>query len=375
MAKPALTPDSIEPASPSGLGVVLRILLIFGLLYLFLLSITMLGTAFKLMGKDVASQIFQATSNPLIGLVIGVLVTSIVQSSSTTTSLVVGLVGTNALSFASAVPIIMGANVGTTITNTIVSMAHISRGDEFRRAFAGSTVHDFFNICAVIVLLPLEQMFGIISISSHIVEGIFAGLGGIEFSSPVKQFTAPVAKGIASLLGNQGWLVASVALAFLFLALKYIVRTLKTMVLSKVERFFQRYIFRTPALGFILGIALTVLVQSSSITTSLVVPLLGAGVITLAQIFPYCLGANVGTTITAFLASLAVGSHEAVSIAFAHLLFNVYGIAIFWPLKRFPIFLAETLAEWTTRSRLVPVIYILVVFFVLPAIVLFTLGR
>lgn len=375
MAKPALTPA--RPASPlsTGLSIVVRILFVIGLLYLFLLSITMLGTAFKLMGKEVAAQIFQATSNPLVGLMIGVLVTSIVQSSSTTTSLVVGLVGTNALSFAAAVPIIMGANIGTTITNTIVSMAHISRGDEFKRAFAGSTVHDFFNICAVIVLLPLEMMFGIISVSSHIVENIFAGLGGVEFSSPVKAFTGPAAKWIAELCGNNGWLVAAIALVLLFFALKYIVRTLKSMVLSKVERFFQRYIFRTPWLGFILGIVLTVLVQSSSITTSLVVPLLGAGVISLAQIFPYCLGANIGTTITAFLASLAVGSHEAVSIAFAHLLFNVYGISIFWPLKKIPIFLAETLAEWTSRTRLVPILYILLVFFVLPGIVFFTLGR
>ena len=74
------------------------------------------------------------------------------------------------------------------------------------------------------------------------------------------------------------------------------------MVLSKVERFFNRYIFRNSALGFVLGIGLTTLVQSSSITTSLIVPLIGAGVLTMAQIFPYVLGANVGTTITAFLA-------------------------------------------------------------------------
>jgi sodium-dependent phosphate cotransporter len=153
-------------------------------------------------------------------------------------------------------------------------------------------------------------------------------------------------------------------------ALRYIVKTLKTMVLARVERFFQRYIFRTPALGFILGVALTSVVQSSSITTSLVVPLLGAGVITLAQIFPYMLGANVGTTVTAFLASFVTGSAEAVSIAFAHLIFNVYGIAIFWPLKKIPIALAEALARQTQRSKLIPVLYILVLFFVFPALVL-----
>lgn len=355
-------------------GLVLRILVLIGLLYLFMLSITMLGAAFKLMGKGVAESILTTTSNPLVGLVIGILATSVIQSSSTTTSLVVGLVGTAALSFENAVPIIMGANIGTTVTNTIVSLAHISRGEEFRRAFAGSTVHDFFNMCSVIVLLPLEETFGIISWSSHVVEHIFQGTGGLTFTSPLSAVTKPVAGYLANLLGGNGWIVAIVALLLLFLALRYIVVTLKAMVLSKVERFFHRYIFRNAALGFLLGIVLTTLVQSSSITTSLVVPLIGAGVLTMTQIFPYVLGANVGTTITAFLASLAVGSHEAVSIAFAHLLFNVYGICIFWPLKRIPIFLAETLARWTQRSKLIPVLYILIAFFIIPAGIIYFLG-
>lgn len=161
-AYPASTAESLT-ASTSLLGLVLRLLFLIGLLYLFMLSITMMGSAFKLMGKGVAESILQTTSNPLVGLVIGILATSVIQSSSTTTSLVVGLVGTAALSFENAVPIIMGANIGTTVTNTIVSLAHISRGDEFKRAFAGSCVHDFFNICSVIVLLPIEMMFGIIS--------------------------------------------------------------------------------------------------------------------------------------------------------------------------------------------------------------------
>ncbi|MCB2231057.1 Na/Pi symporter [bacterium] len=372
-AYPASSPDTATGiAGPVGL--VLRILVLIGLLYLFMLSITMLGAAFKLMGKGVAESILTTTSNPLVGLVIGILATSVIQSSSTTTSLVVGLVGTAALSFENAVPIIMGANIGTTVTNTIVSLAHISRGEEFKRAFAGSTVHDFFNICSVIILLPLEEMFGIISWSSHVVEHIFQGTGGLKFTSPLSAVTKPVSAYLANLLGGNGWIVAIVALLLLFLALRYIVVTLKAMVLSKVERFFHRYIFRNAALGFVLGVALTTLVQSSSITTSLVVPLIGAGVLTMTQIFPYVLGANVGTTITAFLASLAVGSHEAVSIAFAHLLFNVYGICIFWPLKRIPIFLAETMAKWTQRSKLIPVLYILIAFFIIPAGIIYFLG-
>ena len=143
------------------------------------------------------------------------------------------------------------------------------------------------------------------------------------------------------------------------------------MILSRVEKFFQRYIFRTPVLGLLLGISLTVLVQSSSITTSMVVPLIGAGVITLSQVYPYLLGANVGTTITAFLASFVTGSHEAVAVAFGHLLFNIYGMAIFWPLKRIPIWMAEQLGSIALRSRLYPILYILFAFFILPGVIIY----
>jgi len=348
----------------------LRLLILLGLLYLFILSITLLGGAFKLAGKGFVESIFSATSNPVAGLLIGLLATAIIQSSSTTTSIIVGLVGSGFLTFENAIPMVMGANIGTTITNLIVSMGHISHTHEFRRAFAGSVVHDFFNLCAVVVLLPLQVYFNLIGASAKFVEEIFQGYGGLKFSSPLAAITKPVADGIIYLTGESAWLSALVAILLLFTALRYIVKVMRLMVLTRVERFFQQYIFRTPALGFVLGIIVTAVVQSSSITTSLMVPLLGAGVVTLSQVYPYMLGANIGTTVTAFLASLVTGSTEAVSVAFAHLLFNVYGTALFWPLKVIPITLAKKLASLTERSKLVPLIYILVTFFVLPGLIL-----
>ncbi|MBN1211910.1 MAG: Na/Pi symporter, partial [candidate division Zixibacteria bacterium] len=303
-----------------------------------------------------------------------ILATAIIQSSSTTTSIIIGLVGSGVLSFENAIPMIMGANIGTTITNTIVSLAHISRGDEYRRAFASSTLHDFFNICSVIVLFPLQVYFNIIGRSAHAVESLFAGFGGIKFSSPLGAITKPVANEIISFTGGIAWLSVLIALLLLFIALRYIVKVLKSLVLSRVEVFFQRYIFRTPALGFLLGIGLTVIVQSSSITTSLIVPLCGAGVLHMEQIFPYLLGANVGTTITAFLASFVTGSHEAVSVAFAHLIFNVYGIIIFWPLKKIPIFIAKKFSVMIQKSKLIPIIYILVAFFLIPGLIIYFMG-
>ena len=355
-------------------SVFLKILLIIGLLYLFILSITLLGSSFKLFGKDFVQTIFGATSNPLVGLMIGILATAVLQSSSTTTSIIIGLVGSGVISFENAIPMVMGANIGTTITNTIVSLAHISRGDEYRRAFASSSLHDFFNICSVIVLFPLQVYFNIIGRSAHAVESIFAGFGGIKFSSPLGAITKPVAKEIITFTGDSAWLSVLIAMFFLFMALRYIVKVLKSLVLSRVEVFFKRYIFRTTALGFLLGIGLTVVVQSSSITTSLIIPLCGAGVLHLGQIFPYLLGANVGTTITAFLASFVTGSHEAVSVAFAHLIFNVYGIAIFWPLKKIPIFISKKFSALTQKSKLIPIIYILVAFFLVPALIIYLMG-
>jgi sodium-dependent phosphate cotransporter len=350
---------------------VLRLLAIIALLYLFVLSITLLGSAFKLAGKEFAESIFSATSNPVVGLLIGLLATAIIQSSSTTTSIIVGLVGSGFLAFECAIPMVMGANIGTTVTNLLVSLAHISHSKEFQRAFAGSVVHDMFNLCAVIVLLPLQAYFNVIGASARYIETLFQGYGGLEFSSPLSTITKPVAHWLINVTGDSAWLAALLAMLLLFVALRYIVLVLKSMVLARVERFFQQYIFRTPALGLILGVVLTAVVQSSSITTSLMVPLLGAGVVTLNQVFPYMLGANVGTTVTAFLASFVTGSPEAVSVAFAHFLFNIYGMAIFWPLKKIPITLAVKLAEVTQRSKLIPVAYIALVFFVIPGIILF----
>jgi len=368
--------DSIKlrPSSsgaPNLLSTILKALTIIGLVYLFILSIVLLGNSFKLFGRGFAEAIFHATSNPVIGLMIGVLTTAIIQSSSTTTSIVVGLVASGVLSLESAIPMVMGANIGTSVTNVLVSMGSISRNDEFKRAFGGSLLHDFFNICSVIILLPAQIYFNLIGRTAQIVEGVFANFGGLKFSSPLAAITKPVAHLIIGLTGNSGWISAVIAFLMLFLALNFIVKVLKSLVLARVEKFFQRYIFRTPILSFALGIGLTALVQSSSITTSIVVPLLGAGVLRMRQIYPYLLGANIGTTITAFLASFVTGSPDAVSVAFAHLVFNIYGILIFWPLKKIPIWLSMKMANLTQKSKLAPILYIAVVFFIIPGIIIF----
>ena len=125
--------------------VLLRVAVVLVLLFAFLLGVKGLGDAFRLLGQDLLTAFFAATENPFVGLVVGLLATTLVQSSSVSTSMIVGLVAApeNPLPLANAIPMVMGANIGTTVTNTVVSLAHVGRREEFRRAFSVATCHDF----------------------------------------------------------------------------------------------------------------------------------------------------------------------------------------------------------------------------------------
>jgi len=136
---------------------------------------------------------------------------------------------------------------------------------------------------------------------------------------------------------------------------------------------FDTIIFKTALRAFLVGLLLTVMVQSSSITTSLMVPMAGAGVLVLEQIFPYTLGANVGTTVTAILAALVTGNLAAIIVAFSHLIFNVSGMIIWWPLKGVPIFLARKFSRYSIRNKIIPVGYIIILFFIVPLLGIYLL--
>jgi len=353
-----------------------RILTLLLLLYGFLVSIGMLGKAFKMFSGGFVGGLIESASNPLLGLFVGVLATTLVQSSSTTTSLVVALVGSGSMPIDTAIPIVMGANIGTSVTNTLVSLGHVTRGQEFARAFAASTVHDFFNILAVIALFPLQLTTNFLGILSSKMANLFAEVGGLTFASPLKLVTEPAVKAAATLLDGHPWLLLISALVIMFASLRYLVVALKAIILGRVEAFFDQTLFANAGRAMLFGLLITVLVQSSSITTSLAVPLAGAGILTLIQIFPYTLGANIGTTITAMLAALAVGEISAVTVAFAHLLFNICGIALLWPLpaiRRIPLRLAGSFAAVAANHRWIAIVYILVCFYAVPFTAIFVL--
>lgn len=354
-----------------------------GLLYLFLLSIDLMGVAFKLFGKGFAEALIANCRNPVVGLFIGILSTSIIQSSSTTTSLTVGFVGGGVLPLEFAIPVIMGANIGTTITNILVSFGFVTRKEDFRRAFAGATVHDFFNLCSVTLFFPIEIRFHIIQRMAEALTRTFNTVGGVKFTSPLKAIIKPVADWIKHLLLNTlhiptvpaGIILLVLSAALLIGALVFLVKTLRQVMLSKAERVINRFLFRNDLMALSLGLVLTAMVQSSSVTTSLIVPLVGAGVISLRQCYPFTLGANIGTTCTALLASLATvqgtaGGSVGVTAAFAHLVFNIMGIAVFYPLRVIPITMAQKLAELAAESKRWALVFIAVVFFGVPLLMI-----
>ncbi len=354
-----------------------RGLLVLALLYLFLTGVNLLGGGFKSLGSDLVDGLFQGVSNPLAGLFVGLLATVLVQSSSVSTSVIVGLVASGVVSTSDAVPMVMGANLGTTVTNTLASLGHVRRDAEFRRAFAAATVHDFFNILAVAVFLPLELATGFLSSSSLWITERVVGSGGSDFKSPLKaavKLPANLVKDLLASLGAhgdlKGGLMIAVGLAFIFVALTFITKNMRLLVADRVEAAINKAL--GAGSGFVamaLGVVITVAVQSSSITTSVLVPLAASGVLTLENIYPVTLGANVGTTVTALLAALATGSPAAVSVAIVHTLFNLSGIAAFYPwrvLRRIPLDLSERLAEVAAERRSVAVAYTVIMFVVVP---------
>jgi solute carrier family 34 (sodium-dependent phosphate cotransporter) len=293
----------------------------------------------------------------------------------------VGMVGAGTLDVSLAVPMIMGANIGTTVTNTLASLGSIRRAEEFRRAFAAATVHDFFNLLAVGILLPLELRTGFLSVSA---KWLTALVHGAEFD-PAQPHRSPIRAAVKLPIGwaegllEPGGIAAAVflglGLALIFAALAVITRNMRRLVAGGVQKAMNRLIGRGGgAIGILVGIGVTVAVQSSTITTSILVPLVAAGVLTLPNAYPITVGANVGTTITALIASLAVLRPEGLTIAIVHLLFNVVALLVIFvlpPLRMIPVRLAEALAEIAVRRNTVVLVYGVSLFLVLPLLGVF----
>jgi sodium-dependent phosphate cotransporter len=372
---------ALEPGVGRGTSTPVRVLVVLLFLYIFLVGVSLLEAGISAMGAGFQERLLTEISHPISGLCAGLLLTVLVQSSSVSTSTIVGMVGSGALPLTLAVPMVMGANIGTTITSTLASLGSIRRSEEFRRAFAAATVHDFFNLFAVAILLPLELATGVLSrlaiVASELLRGSGVSAGGPSANPIRAAVRIPVGwlEGLLEAVPAYGFLLLGVGLALIFLALVTITRNMRRLVAGGVERVMNRLIGSGGgAIGILVGIGVTVAVQSSSITTSILVPLVASGVLTIYSAYPITVGANIGTTITALIASLAVARPEGLTIALVHLMFNLSATAIIFPIptiRVIPIRLAEALAGLAIQRRAAVLVYIVTVFIILPLVGVF----
>jgi len=504
-------------------AIILGILGALACLYVFLVGLQLLGDAFKCLGGKGAGGMFSAIENPIAGLMTGILGTVLVQSSSTSTSIVVGLVGAGQLGVKTGIPIIMGANIGTSVTNTLVSMGQVGDRIMLQRAFAGATVHDAFNLLTVATLLPIELIIGAMEgdggplywlskvMADSAMESGEKGDNPLKDKSPIKLITKPVAKAVIS---NNKYIINALALGApearaatqvnqtvckplpatrrldvasweddgagapardlltprrldermdcsqYFCVSKDLDKNFKKISKSAYAekltacdghvaeaewkegcgkdkcyldagKYFKSYVeekgivkggfvkgagdagggiialilslillsgglfclckvlhwlFSGSAkravvwavklndyLALLVGVVITIIAQSSSVTTSALTPLCGLGLIPLTKMLPMTLGANIGTTCTALIASIASFTHGAIQIALCHLLFNIIGILIWFPvpiMRRVPLGAARLLGLYASFYRFVPALYILVAFVVVPGVAL-----
>jgi solute carrier family 34 (sodium-dependent phosphate cotransporter) len=348
------------------------VLPVIGTLVLFLFALDMMISVSQHLGEENVGRLIGATADPFTALFIGLLITAMVQSSSTTTALVVALVASGSLPLKSAVPIVMGANIGTTITSTIVSLGFIAKKKEFKRAVAAGTYHCFFNLLTVVVLFPLEYFNNfLISISLRMQPYLLPVSDSVDRSTPVAGTSLfdPLIDLIISVSPNA---VVSIVVSFvlLFGSILLFRRLIANILQARSPGAFSRFFFKSRGKSFLWGFLTTAAIRSSTITTSVVVPIVAEKIATLKQAAPFIIGANVGTTVTAIIAAiLNPQSADAATIALTHFLFNIIGMVLFFPIHpiaRIPLELARGLGRITSRNRWTWFAFILLTFFIVP---------
>jgi sodium-dependent phosphate cotransporter len=346
---------------------------VFLALLLFIFAIDLLTVAVGRINSGLALEILQATKNPFISLFIGLLVTALIQSSSTVTASVVAIVASGNLTLQQAVPIVLGANIGTTLTSTLVSLSYVMNNKEFRRALSAGISHDVFNILSVILLFPLEIYFSLLSkVAAHIA-GWFASDN--SFEGPIvynRMFTRTWTDWLVDQINLP--LVAMIISIFLvFFAINVLSTAMYKSFVRDTFEDINKVIFQKTGLAFFYGIFFTAAVQSSTVTTSLVVPLVASKKVTLKKAFPFIIGTNIGTTITAVIASI-YKPEAAIALAIVHVLFNSCGTLVFLPfsyIRAIPVWMANYMGKISLRYRFVGFAYILLTFFIIPFLLIY----
>lgn len=337
-------------------------------------SIDLLTVSMTQINNDFASQLFVATNNPFVGLFIGLLMTALIQSSSTVTAMVVAVVASGSLTLGQAVPIVMGANIGTTITSTLVAFSFIMKKNVFKKALAAGVLHDVFNILTVMILFPLEVYFGFLSESASYLTATFFDLGD-DFDGSYAYnvlLTRPITLWLVNLI-QQPLIALIVAVVLVFVSIKFLSQAVMRAFMSDNLDKINKHIFQKPFFSFVYGAFFTAAVQSSTVTTSIMVPAVANRKVSLVKAFPFIIGANIGTTITASIAAI-YKTDAAISLAIVHVLFNLIGALLFMPssaIRNIPVKIATFLGNESTRTRFVGFAYILLTFFIIPFLLIY----
>ena len=359
-----------------------------GLIYLLICAVSIISRGFSGLSGDAAHGLFDFAQNPWVGLMVGVLATVLIQSSTTTTAITVTAVGAGALPLTSAVPILFGANVGTTVTTTLIALGYIRNRVEYRRALEASSIHDFYNWLALLVFFPIELAWQPLQRASGALTDALYGTAWLpdpaEFNI-MRTLTRPVVNAAAGatspLDGAVGPLVLIVVGAgLIFVAVKYLSKLLKLLMVGRARDMLTRAAGRNPAAALVTGLGVTVVTQSSTITTSVLVPFAGAGLLSTKQLYPITVGANLGTTFTTVFAAFAIVGADArigLQAALVHLLYNIGSLVVVYvfPLLRpVPLWCSEWLARVATDRKWVIAVYLLGFFILMPALVIVLVG-
>lgn len=345
--------------------------------YGLLVSVDLLNIGFQSILGPQAEALLTLAANPWLGLLLGILATALIQSSSIVTTLLVGLVA-GGLPLATAIPMVMGANLGTTITNTLVSLGYVGDDTDFERGFASATVHDCFNLVALLIFFPLELLMHPLErlsqwLSSQILGAVFIPdsilLSPIDWLLRLPRWL--IAYGVNNMAGPwDALLLFTTSVGGLMISVTALSWLMKHWLSAPVKKTIYWITGHGSSLGGLAtGAGVTALLQSSSMTTSLMVPLAGAGLVTLQEVYPFVLGANIGTCITALLAAIALNSPLALQLALVHFSFNLLAVLLIYglpPLRAIPLTMAQQLAKAARHYRIVAIAYVIGVFFLAP---------
>lgn len=352
-----------------------------GALLLLISAVSTISSGFSQMGSSAAHSLFSFAGNPFVGLAVGVLATVVIQSSTTVTAITVTAVGTGALTVGESIPIILGSNVGTTVTCTFVALGFVGDTEEFRRALTASTIHDFFNLLALAIFFPLELIFHPLERISGWMANLLYGTSTTPDPSsfnPIRAVTRPLVTAIGETIGQVGSakvggiLVCVTGVAMIFFAVRILSTLLKTLMQGRAQTLLLSAVGEGAGRAMLTGLGVTLVTQSSTVTNSVLVPFVGAGAITPRQVYPVTLGGNLGTTFTSLLAALAVTGKQAkfgLQAALVHVVYNVFAIALIWGvpfLRPLPLKAATWLAGRAAENKRFLAAYLIGVFILLP---------